>query len=145
MKLPHPIVLLIIGVAICAALTWVLPAGEYDRRDDPETGRRVVVAGTYHRVPAAPVGPFAAVVAIPRGFVEAADVIGVVLFVGGAWVVIDRIGTLGRLIAALVSSSGGRGLIAIPIVSLFFAMMGALENMQEEIIPLVPEIGRAHV
>jgi uncharacterized ion transporter superfamily protein YfcC len=140
MKLPHPIVLLIIGVAICAALTWVLPAGEYDRRDDPGTGRRVVVAGTYHRVPAAPVGPFAAVVAIPRGFVEAADVIGVVLFVGGAWVVIDRIGTLGRLIAALVSSSGGRGLIAIPIVSLFFATMGALENMQEEIIPLVPAL-----
>ena len=140
MKLPHPIVLLIFGVAICAALTWILPAGEYDRRDDPDTGRRVVVAGTYHRVPAAPVGPFAAVVAIPRGFVEAADVIGVVLFVGGAWVVIDRIGTLGRLIAALVSSSGGRGLIAIPIVSLFFATMGALENMQEEIIPLVPAL-----
>jgi len=117
---------------------WVLPAGEYDRRDDPVTGRSVVVAGTYHRVAAAPVGPFAAAVAIPRGFVAAADVIGVVLFVGGAWVVVDRIGTLGRLIAALVSSSGGRGLIAIPIVSLFFATMGALENMQEEIIPLVP-------
>jgi uncharacterized ion transporter superfamily protein YfcC len=140
MKLPHPIVLLIIGVALCAALTWLLPAGEYDRRDDPVTGRSVVVAGTYHRVAAAPVGPFAAAVAIPRGFVAAADVIGVVLFVGGAWVVVDRIGTLGRLIAALVSSSGGRGLIAIPIVSLFFATMGALENMQEEIIPLVPAL-----
>jgi uncharacterized ion transporter superfamily protein YfcC len=140
MKLPHPIVLLVFGVAICAALTWVLPAGEYDRRDDPVTARSVVVAGTYHRVAAAPVGPFAAAVAIPRGFVAAADVIGVVLFVGGAWVVVDRIGTLGRLIAALVSFSGGRGLIAIPIVSLFFATMGALENMQEEIIPLVPAL-----
>ena len=139
-KLPHPIVLLVVGVALCAALTWVLPAGEYDRRDDPDTGRSVVVAGTYHRVAAAPVGPFAAAVAIPRGFVAAADVIGVVLFVGGAWVVIDRIGTLGRLIAALVSWSGGRGLVAIPIVSLFFATMGALENMQEEIIPLVPAL-----
>ena len=140
MKLPHPIVLLVIGVAICGALTWVLPAGEYDRRDDPDTGRSVVVAGTYHRVDPAPLGPFAAAVAIPRGFVAAADVIGVVLFVGGAWVVIDRIGTLGRLIAALVSWSGGRGLVAIPIVSLFFATMGALENMQEEIIPLVPAL-----
>ena len=138
MKLPHPIILLIFGVALCAVLTWVLPAGEYDRRDDATTGRRVVVAGTYHRVDASPVGPFAAAVAIPRGFVEAADVIGVVLFVGGAWVVVDRIGTLRRLIAALVSSSRGRGLIAIPIVALFFAVMGALENMQEEIIPLVP-------
>jgi uncharacterized ion transporter superfamily protein YfcC len=139
-KLPHPVILLVAGVAVCAALTWILPAGEYERRDDPATGRRVVVAGTYHRVEPAPVGPFAAVVAIPRGFVEAADVIGVVLFVGAAWVVVDRIGTLGRLIAALVAAFGSRGLIAIPVVSLFFASMGALENMQEEIIPLVPAL-----
>jgi len=140
MKLPHPLLLLLAGVAICAALTWVLPAGEFDRRDDPGTGRRVVVAGTYHRVDPAPVGPFAAVVAIPRGFVEAADVIAVILFVGAAWIVIDRIGTLGRLIGALVAWFRGRGLIAIPVISLFFATMGALENMQEEIIPLVPAL-----
>ena len=140
MKLPHPIILLVAGVAVCAVLTWVLPAGEYDRRDDPATGRRVVVAGTYHPVDPAPVGPFAAAVAIPRGFVEAADVIGVVLFVGAAWIVVDRIGTLGRLIAALVAAFGSRGLIAIPVISLFFATMGALENMQEEIIPLVPAL-----
>ena len=140
MKLPHPVILLIAGVAVCAALTWILPAGQYDRRDDPATGRSVVVAGTYHRVDPAPVGPFAAAVAIPRGFVEAADVIGVVLFVGAAWIVVDRIGTLSRLIAALVGAFGSRGLIAIPVVSLFFATMGALENMQEEIIPLVPAL-----
>jgi uncharacterized ion transporter superfamily protein YfcC len=139
-KLPHPVILLIAGVAICAALTWILPAGEYERRDDPATGRRVVVAGTYHRVEPAPVGPFGAVVAIPRGFVEAADVVAVVLFVGAAWVVVDRIGTLSRLITTLVAAFGNRGLIAIPIISLFFASMGALENMQEEIIPLVPAL-----
>jgi uncharacterized ion transporter superfamily protein YfcC len=140
MKLPHPLILLIAGVAVCAAMTWILPAGEFDRRDDPATGRSVVVAGTYHRVDPAPVGPFAAAVAVPRGFVAAADVIGVVLFVGAAWFIVDRIGTLGRLIAALVGTFGSRGLIAIPVVSLFFATMGALENMQEEIIPLVPAL-----
>jgi len=140
MQLPHPVILLVAGVAVCAVLTSVLPAGEFNRRDDPETGRSVVVAVTYHRVAAAPVGPFAAVVAIPRGFVAAADVIGVVLFVGAAWIIVDRIGTLARLIAALVGSFGSRALIAIPAVSLFFATMGALENMQEEIIPLVPAL-----
>ncbi len=140
MRIPHPVILLVAGVAVCAALTWILPAGEYERKDDPATGRRVVVAGTYHRVEPAPVGPFAAVVAIARGFVEAADVVGVVLFVGAAWVVVDRIGTLRRLITSLVAAFGNRGLIAIPIISLFFAAMGALENMQEEIIPLVPAL-----
>src|SRR4051812_31243675 len=49
-RLPHPVVLLGAAVAMAAVLTWLLPAGEYDRRDDPATGRRIVVAGTYHRV-----------------------------------------------------------------------------------------------
>jgi uncharacterized ion transporter superfamily protein YfcC len=138
MRLPHPVVLLLGAVAVAAALTWILPSGEFDRRDDAATGRRVVVAGTYHRVPAAPVGPFAAVVAVPRGIVEAADVIAVVLFVGGAWVLVDRLGTLSAVVSALVGRLRGRGLLAIPILSIFFALMGALENMQEEIIPLIP-------
>jgi uncharacterized ion transporter superfamily protein YfcC len=137
-RLPHPLILLLAGVAVAAALTWILPAGVFDRRDDPATGRRVVVAGTYHRVEPAPVGPFAAAVSVPRGFVAAADVIGVVLFVGGAWVVVDRLGTLPALVAVLVARFRRRGLWAIPVVCTFFAIMGALENMQEEIIPLVP-------
>src|SRR5437868_3156890 len=95
-RLPHPLILLLGGVLVAAALTWILPAGEYNRHDDPATHRNVVVAGTYHAVPRAPVGPFAAVVAVPRGFVDAADVIAVILLVGGAWVVVDRLGTLGR-------------------------------------------------
>jgi len=138
MKLPHPVLLLLIGTALAAALTWLVPAGEFDRHDDPATGRRVVVAGTYHPVPAAPVTPFAAAVAVPRGFVAAADVVGVILFVGGAWVVVERAGALGAVIGWLVSASSRGGLLAIPMVSLFFGAMGALENMQEEIIPLMP-------
>jgi uncharacterized ion transporter superfamily protein YfcC len=137
-ELPHPLILLLAGVAVAAALTWILPAGAFARRDDPATGRRIVVAGTYHAVDAAPVGPFAAVVAVPRGFVAAADVIAVVLFVGGAWVVVDRVGTLPALVSVLVARFRRRGLWAIPVVCVFFASMGALENMQEEIIPLVP-------
>jgi uncharacterized ion transporter superfamily protein YfcC len=80
----------------------------------------------------------AAAIAVPRGFVAGADVIAVVLFVGGAWVVVDRLGSLPALVAMIVGRFGRRGLWAIPVVSLFFAAMGALENMQEEIIPLVP-------
>lgn len=138
LRLPHPLILLIGGVGAAAILTWVLPAGQFDRREDAATGRNVVVAGTYHPVEPDPVGPFDAVVALPQGFVEAAEVIAVILFVGGAWVVIDRLGTLARLVAALVGRFRHRGLLAIPVISFFFASMGALENMQEEIIPLVP-------
>jgi uncharacterized ion transporter superfamily protein YfcC len=137
-RLPHPLVLLLFAVAAAAVLTWLLPPGEFDRREDPVTHRNVVVAGTYHSVARAPVGPFAAVVAVPRGIAEAADVIALILLAGGAWVVVDRLGALGRLVNALVGGLRHRGLLAIPVIALFFAAMGALENMQEEIIPLVP-------
>jgi uncharacterized ion transporter superfamily protein YfcC len=138
LRLPHPLLVMLGCVAVAAALTWVVPAGEFTRRDDAATGRTVVVPGTYHRVPGAPVGPLAALVAVPRGFVEAADVVAVVLFVGGAWVVLDAMGTLGRLVTAFVGRFHRRSALAIPLVALFFTTMGALENMQEEIIPLVP-------
>jgi len=137
-RLPHPIILLLGAIGIAAALTWVLPAGEYERRDDPATGRRVAVPGTYHRVEAAPVRPFRAVMAVPRGFAAGIDVVMTILIVGAGWVVIDRLGTLRVLVGAIVRRFTGRGLMAIPVVSLFFAMGGALENMQEEIIPLIP-------
>jgi uncharacterized ion transporter superfamily protein YfcC len=137
-KLPHPLVLLLGGIVVAAVLTWVLPAGEYERREDPATGRQVVVAGTYHRVEAAPVGPFATAVAVPRGVVAGADVIAVILFVGGAFVIVDRLGTFGLVIGGLLGRFRQRKLWAIPVVTLLFAVMGALENMQEEVIPLVP-------
>jgi len=137
-RLPHPVVLLGAAIIFAALLTWILPAGQYDRRDDPATGRRVVVAGTYHSVERAPVGPFAAAVAVPRGFVAGADVIFLVLLVGGAWVVVDRLGTLPAVVEWLVGRFANKGLLVIPIVAVFFGTMGALENMLEEIIPLVP-------
>ena len=137
MRLPHPIVLLLGAIVVAAAFTWVIPAGEYERRDDPVTGRRVAVAGTYHTVEAQPVGPFGVLMAVPRGFAEGIDVIMTILLVGAAWVVVDRIGTLRVVVGAFVRRLR-RPIVAIPAVALFFGAMGAAENMQEEIIALVP-------
>ena len=56
MKFPHPLTLLCGCVLLAAAASHVLPPGQYDRRDDPATSRKVVVAGTYHTVAPRPVG-----------------------------------------------------------------------------------------
>jgi uncharacterized ion transporter superfamily protein YfcC len=125
-------------VLLAAAASWMLPAGEFDRREDPETGRMVVVAGTYHEVEPSPVGPFDAFVALPVGMAEAADVIFLVFLIGGAFTVVDESGVLRRAIASLVRALGGRDVLIIPIVSLFFATGGVTTNMAEEIVALVP-------
>ena len=138
LRLPHPMVLLLGCVLVAAALTHVLPAGSFDRHEDAATGRTVVVAGTYKSVEAQPVGLFDAFVAVPRGFVAGAEVIVLVLLVGGAWTVVDKAGTLRAIVDWLVGRFGKRRYLAIVILSLAFAAGGALENMGEEIIPLVP-------
>ncbi len=137
-RFPHPLTLLSGCILAAAALSYVLPAGEFQRRDDPRTGRSVVMAGTYHQVESSPVNFFDAVVAIPKGMGEAADVIFLVFLIGGAFTVVDKTGALRNGMGWLVRTLDGRTILVIPIVSLAFATGGVLENMQEEIIALVP-------
>ena len=137
---PHPLVLLVGCLFVAAAASWVVPTGQYDRRDDPVTRRSVVVAGTYHPVPRAPVGPFAAVVAIPKGMADAASVIFLVFLVGGAFTVVDRTGALRWGVDWLVRHLHGQAFLVVPIVTLAFATAGALEHLQEEIIALLPAL-----
>jgi uncharacterized ion transporter superfamily protein YfcC len=137
-RFPHPLTLLVLCVAIAALLTWALPAGEYERREDAAAGREVVVAGTYHAVQPSPVGPFDALVAIPKGMSDAASVIFYVFLVGGAFAVVERTGALGELVNRLVRGMEGRGLWVIPIVGFVFGWAGVLIQMQEELIAFVP-------
>jgi uncharacterized ion transporter superfamily protein YfcC len=136
--MPEPLTLLVACVVIAAALSYVLPAGQYQRREDPQTGRQVVVVGTYMRVDPNPVGFFDAMVAIPRGMANAADVVFLILFGSAAFTVVDRTGALATGVSWLVARLGRRRLLAIPVISLVFATGGVLENMQEEVIALIP-------
>lgn len=135
---PHPLTLLTACILAAALASYILPAGQYDRRDDPVTGRAVVVAGTYHHVERTPVGPFQALVAIPKGLAAAGSVVFLVFLVGGAFTVVDETGALRQAVTWLVRRLQNRETLVIPIVSLTFATGGALENMSEEIIALVP-------
>lgn len=137
-RFPHPLVLMVGFILLACLLSYVLPAGVFERHPDTATGRDVVVAGSYHRVPASPVSPLQALVDIPKGLVDAASVIFLVFVAGGAFTVVDHTGALRHGVDWLLARFRGREAVVIPIVSVLFATMGALENMQEEIIPLIP-------
>ena len=138
MKFPHPLSLLFVCIVLAAILTWVLPAGQYDRHRDEATGRDVVTPGSYRPSEPRPAGPLDALVAIPRGMADAGSVIFFVFLIGGAFAAVDKTGALRVLVDALVARAQGRGALVLPIVALLFAVLGALENMQEEIIALIP-------
>jgi uncharacterized ion transporter superfamily protein YfcC len=137
-RFPHPFVLLLACIAIAAVLTWVVPAGEYQRRDDPVTGRAVVVAGTYRAVTPTPVGIIDALTAVPRGIINAASIIALVFLSGAGFTVVERTGALRAAIDALVRRFRGQGLLVIPAVALVFAGGGALLQMSEELVAFAP-------
>ncbi|HXI21421.1 MAG TPA: Na+/H+ antiporter NhaC family protein, partial [Gemmatimonadales bacterium] len=135
---PQPLALLVACVLVAALLSYLLPAGRFERREDPVTGRNVVVAGTYHRVPRSPVTPFQALVAIPRGMADAGAVIFYVFLVGGAFAVVERTGASTRLVHGLVRRLGGDASLVIPVTCIAFGLGGVLIQMQEELIAFVP-------
>ncbi len=137
-RFPHPLVLLVACVLLASVATYLLPAGQYDRQHDPATGRDVVVAGTFQETEPAPVNFFEAIAAITGGVINAADVIVLVFLIGGCFAVIDRAGTLKRLVEWLLHRLRNRDVLIIPVVGILFASAGALENMQEEIVPMLP-------
>ena len=139
-RFPHSLTLLTGCIALAALLTHILPAGEFQRREDPGSGRTVVVAGTYAPVEPKPVGVFDALMAIPKGITDAASVIGLIFLVGGAFAVVERAGTLGRLVRWLVGRLANRGAMVIPVASAVFALGGVMMHTQEELIAFVPAL-----
>lgn len=139
-RFPSALTLLVGCLFLGALLTYLLPAGEYERRTDPATGRSLVVPGTYHLTEGQPVGPFATLVAIPKGLLDAGAIVFLIFLVGGAFAVIERTGVLSRGVGLLARALKGREALLIPACSLLFALGGIFEGMLEEIIALVPAL-----
>lgn len=141
-KFPHPLALVIGCILVVAALTYIIPAGKYDRRKDPKAdNKEVVVENTYHRTKSTPVGLFGALVAIPRAMTDseqAAPVIIYVFLVGGAFAVVERTGALRKMVDAVVNVPPSLRRFLIPFGCLIFGLGGILIQMQEELLAFVP-------
>lgn len=55
-KFPSAYTILFALIAIVALMTWIIPAGQYERAMNEDLGREVPVTGTYHSVDANPQG-----------------------------------------------------------------------------------------
>jgi uncharacterized ion transporter superfamily protein YfcC len=132
--------LLLIGslIVVAAILTWILPAGHFQRVTDPQSARTLVVPGSYTHLSRNPVGPWGLLISIPRGLKEAADVIFFVLLAGGMLTVIEATGAIGSLLTHLVAHFGHRPLLVLALVSILFLIGGASDSMYEEILAFIP-------
>src|SRR6185503_13274097 len=137
-KLPHTFVLLFALVVAAAALTWIVPAGQYERRE--EDGRRLVDPGTFHLVAQHPAGLREVLLAWPRGLEATAAIVFYLFIIGGAFGVIQATGALEAGIGALVRRAGGRGEAVIPLLVVLFSLAGGTIGLAEEALAILPAL-----
>lgn len=137
-KVPHTYVILVSVVILMTILTYVLPAGTYDRVEDPHTGRTVVDPLSYHFVDRTPVNLFNMFKAIPDGMVAAASIIVFIFVCGGAFAMIQSTGAIDSGVNKAVLALKGKEKLLIPVTMFLFSIMGFTYGAAEEVIVFVP-------
>lgn len=142
MKFPTAFTILFVLIAVVAALTWIVPAGQYERALNPALGREAPVPGTYARAEAAPQGLVDVLMAPIAGMYDpgllgsaadaAIDVAFFVLIIGGFLLVVTKTGAIDAGIGWLLAKLQGREILMIPILMVAFAFGGTSYGMAEE-------------
>lgn len=135
---PHTYVILMSAVIFVAILTYIVPAGTYERIEDPNTGRIIVDVTSFQFVKRSPVGPFGVLKAIPTAMVESASIIFFVFILGGAFSIIEGTGAINSAMASAIRKLKNRGLIVIPLVMFLVSILGFTIGAAEEVIVLIP-------
>lgn len=135
-RFPHTYAILLAVVVIAAALSYVIPAGEFERVEVDD--RTEVVPGSYTNVEQNPVSFFELFKAIPTGLIDGANIIFYIFLVGGAFGIIRATGAIEAGIQQVMVAVEGREKLMIPVIMIVFSILGFTTGMSEEAIIFVP-------
>ncbi|MHC0552262.1 YfcC family protein [Salinicoccus sp. CNSTN-B1] len=135
-RFPHTYAILFAVVIIAAVLSYVVPAGEFER---VEVGERTeVVPGSYAGVEQSPVTFFELFKAIPTGLIDGASIIFYIFLVGGAFGIVRATGAIEAAIQKVMVAVKGNERLMIPVIMFVFSVLGFSTGMSEEAIIFVP-------
>lgn len=135
--MPHNYVIVFCIILLATLLTYIVPAGSYQREINDD-GREVVVEGSFEYNEQTPVSPFGIFEAVAQGFNEVANMIFFVVFAFG-WVnVLIVNGTFNAMIGGVIRKLGTKVELLIPVLMMFFGILGSTIGISEETYGLVP-------
>jgi uncharacterized ion transporter superfamily protein YfcC len=137
-KMPNTFVLLFSLMVLIAIATWLVPGGKYATQ--VINGKTVVDPASFQIVASHPQGFVALMMSPIKGFVEAAQIIGFILIVGGAFAVLQRTHAIDSMIKSVAKAHTSSALVRmllIPVFVTLFSLGGASFGMAEEAIPFV--------
>lgn len=145
-RVPHTYVIIFYILIFCAALTWLLPGGEFAREKVVVNGveREVVNSNSFQFIESTP-QTWQVFSAFFEGFVNTADIIVFILMIGGAfWIMNDSKAIDVGIYSFLKSAQRlerfrlikwlGVDMIIMTLIMLLFSIFGAVFGMSEETI-----------
>ncbi|WP_225489336.1 YfcC family protein [Staphylococcus xylosus] len=138
-KMPHIYVILFVFGVIATIATYIVPSGEFKRIKGPE-GREMVDADSFHYITSAPVGIVDFISIIPRGLIEAGEIVFFTLIIGGMFMVLRRTGIIEIAVDNLARRFIYKSIFIIPVLTTVFAIVATLIGTAELSIVYIPVI-----
>ncbi len=137
-RVPHTYVIIFMLVVFVAVLTYLIPAGVFERAKDPATGKTLIVVDSFQYVDANPAGIMDILSSFIKGLIDSADVVFFIFFVGGAFQIINATGTIEALTGKIARQFMGKEYVVIPIFLSLFSVFGFTMGMSTEVMIFVP-------
>lgn len=135
-RIPHAVSMLFGIIVFVTILTYVLPAGTYERIE--VDGRNRVVPNSYEVVPSTPVGLLDMFKSIPLGFKAAVEVIFIVLAGGIMFGIMEQSKAVENSIGTLVNRLGlERKYLIVVIMTFVYGLLGVAVGYENN-IAMVP-------
>ena len=136
MRSPHVYALMFGLIVICAILTWIIPAGAFDRQE--VNGRMMVVADTYHQIEQSPVGIWGVLMSLPQGWADICKGIFMVFFVGAALKIMEKTNALNTTLQRMVVAFRGKEVVGLTVICFVFSLLGMADSLGMAVVAIVP-------
>lgn len=143
-RFPDVYALLFILCIVAMILTWVIPAGAFERVQEGSVNR--VVAGTFQYVDGTPQNPWDMLQAIYQGFINGANTIFMIFFCGAAIGMLEETKSLSTAFTVLARKLNGKEALAIAVIMYGLGLgnaAGVFGNLGVAIVPIGIFMARA--
>lgn len=134
----NPILIIAIILVVVAVLTYLIPAGSFDRIPDPDTGYDKLDVDSFAFTERNPVRPFDFFKSLTIGMQSAAPIIFFLLIIGGYFQLVESTGALKSALANMVKALKGKELLLIPITVFICGIVSSTAGTWEEYLALLP-------
>ncbi|MBQ1483953.1 MAG: YfcC family protein [Eubacterium sp.] len=136
-KMPDTYVIVFIMLLIVALLTFIIPAGVYDTVTT-ESGQTMVDAESFHAVDQNPTTIKGLLFAFYTGLKNNASMIFFVMLIGGYMEIALATTSIQRGLRIMISRMKDKAFIMIPLVMIFFAILGATGVLINAVVAFIP-------